>query len=111
MPLGLAPVLLATSTATMAILVVPAGAFIAPLIASRNELAGRLAPDGALTEAYSWPLTAMVGGVALGAGLAGALVDQGGWRAAVVLAPVAAAVGAAISLTRRRTLAPAAARW
>jgi len=42
-PLGLAPVLLATSTATMAILVVPAGAFIAPLIASRNELAGRLA--------------------------------------------------------------------
>jgi hypothetical protein len=110
-PLGLAPVLLATSTATMAVLVVPAGAFIAPLIASRNELAGQVAPDGALTEAYSWPLTAMVGGVALGAGLAGALVDQGGWRAAVVLAPVAAAVGAAISLTRRRTLAPAAARW
>ena len=110
-PLGLAPVLLATSTATMALLVIPAGAFIAPLIASRNELAGQVAPDGALTEAYSWPLTAMVGGVAIGAGLAGTLVDLAGWRGAVVLAPAAAALGAAISLTRRGTLAPSPARW
>jgi MFS family permease len=110
-PLGFAPVVLATSPITMALLVIPAGVFVAPLIASRNELAGRVAPDSALTEAYSWPLTAMVAGVAIGAGIAGTLVDQAGWRAAVLLAPAAAALGAAISLTRRGTLAPVTSRW
>ena len=103
-PLGFLPLALATSMPTMALLVIPAGLFIAPLIATRNELAGVVAPAGAATEAYSWPLTALVAGVALGAGLAGLLVDQAGWRAPVLFAPVAAALGATLSLARRRTL-------
>ena len=40
LPLGLAPIVLATSPWTMALLVIPAGIFIAPLLATRNELAG-----------------------------------------------------------------------
>ncbi|MBA2515729.1 MAG: MFS transporter, partial [Solirubrobacterales bacterium] len=82
-PLSLLPVALAWSPAVMAFLVVPAGIFIAPLIATRNELAGTVAPPGAETEAYTWPLTALVSGIALGAAVAGVLVDSVGWRSAV----------------------------
>ncbi len=57
----------------MALLVVPAGIFIAPMIATRNELAGRVALAGTETEAYTWPLTALVGGIAFGAAASGAL--------------------------------------
>src|SRR3954452_9787099 len=104
LPFSFVPLVLAGTPLTMALLVIPAGLFIAPLIATRNELAGRVAPAGAATEAYSWPLTALVAGGAPSAGLAGLLVDQAGWRAPVLFAPVAAALGATLSLARRRTL-------
>jgi MFS family permease len=90
----------------MALLVVPAGVLIAPLIATRNELAGAVAPESTRTEAYAWPLTALVAGIALGAAAAGALTDATSWHAAVLAAAAAAAVGAAVSATRRATLAP-----
>jgi MFS family permease len=104
LPLGLAPILLATSPWTMALLVIPAGIFIAPLLATRNELAGLVAPPGTETEAYTWPLTAIVAGIAGGAALAGVLVDAAGWRAAAVTAVGCAAVGSALALARRGTL-------
>ena len=104
LPLSMIPIVFAVSPISMAILVIPAGLFIAPLLASRNELAGHVAPPGAETEALTWPLTAMVAGVALGAGVAGILVDQIGWRAPVVVGVAAAAIGAAIAVARRRTL-------
>ncbi len=107
LPLTLLPLAAATSPVTMALLVLPAGTLIAPLIATRNELAGRVAPAGAETEAYTWPLTAMVAGIALGAAAAGTLADAASWQAAVLAGVLAAAVGAAISAGRRATLAPA----
>jgi MFS family permease len=107
LPLSFLPMALATSPATMALLVVPAGLLIAPLIATRNELAGAVAPAGAQTEAYTWPLTALVGGIALGAATSGALADSTGWQTAVLVAAAAAALGAAVSAGRRATLAPA----
>ena len=70
----------ATSFAVMLLLVIPAGAFIAPLLATRNELIGRVAPPGARTEAYTWPVTAFVGGISLGSALAGLLVEGPGWQ-------------------------------
>jgi MFS family permease len=110
LPFGLLPVALATSPAVMALLVLPAGIFIAPLLATRNELAGRVAPPGSTTEAVTWPLTALVSGIALGAASAGALIDASGWRAAALAGIAAAFVGALISVGRRATLrAPAAA--
>jgi MFS family permease len=104
LPLSMIPILFARSPVSMALLVIPAGLFIAPLLASRNELAAHVAPPGAETEALTWPLTAMVAGVALGAGIAGVLVDHVGWRAPVVLAVVTATVGAAVAVARRHTL-------
>jgi hypothetical protein len=108
LPLSLLPLAVAGSVVSMALLVVPAGALIAPLIASRNELAGVVAPAGSQTEAFTWPLTALVGGVALGAAAAGGIVEASGWRAAVLCGAAAAALGAVVSLARRSTLEPVA---
>jgi hypothetical protein len=104
LPVGMAVLALATSPLAMAFLVVLAGLPIAPLIATRNELAGVVAVPGSETEAFTWPLTALVSGVSLGAAAAGALADGPGWRAAVVAAVAASMVGALVSVARRSTL-------
>jgi MFS family permease len=104
LPIAFLPVLAAWSIPAMAVLVIPAGAVIAPLLASRNELVGRVAPPGAATEAFTWPLMALTSGIALGSGLAGVLVEGEGWEAAALAAAVAAALGAAVVAARRRTL-------
>ncbi len=74
---------------------------------SVNELAGEVAPEAARTEAYTWPLTALVGGIALGAAASGAIADSAGWQTAVLVAAVAAACGTVVSAGRRATLMPA----
>ena len=107
LPVVFAVLVVASSPLVMALLLIPAGVPIAPLIATRNEIAGNVAPPGARTEAYTWPLTALVSGVALGAAVSGALADGPGWRASVVAAAGAAAFGAVLALARRATLEPA----
>jgi MFS family permease len=106
-PIGMASLVFATSPLAMGFLVILAGLPIAPLIATRNELAGLVALPGSETEAFTWPLTALVSGVALGAAVAGALADGPGWRAAVAAAVAMSALGALVSLSRRGTLEPA----
>ena len=108
-PITLLPLALATSVPVMALLVIPAGCCIAPLLATRNELVGGVAPPGMRTEAYTWPITAFVGGIAVGAALAGALVEGPGWRVAFVVAACFAAVGSVLAVVRRRTVVPVAA--
>jgi MFS family permease len=105
-PALMALLLLPTSPLAMAVLVAFAGLPIAPLIATRNELAGAVAQAGSETESFTWPLTAMVSGVSLGAAAAGALSDGPGWRAAVLAAVAASALGALVSISRRATLQP-----
>jgi MFS family permease len=107
LPLSLLPLALAPSVPVMAALVLPAGMFIAPLLATRNELIGWVAPPGARTEAYTWPVTAFVGGIALGSALAGTIVEEESWRLAFVVAAAVAAGGALVAVGRRRTLSPA----
>ena len=106
LPLALLPLAAAPSVAVMALLVLPAGVFIAPLLATRNELIGWVAPAGSLTEAYTWPVTAFVGGIAIGSALAGGIVEASGWRLAFLVAGGAAAVGTLVAVARRGTLAP-----
>jgi MFS family permease len=105
LPLSLLPLAIAPSVAAMALLVIPAGMFIAPLLATRNELIGHVAPDDARTEAYTWPQTAFVGGIAIGAALAGAIVELSGSTLAFVVASAIAALGAVIAVARRHTVA------
>jgi Major Facilitator Superfamily len=103
-PLSIAPLALATSPLTMGLLVILAGLPIAPLIASRNQLVERLAPAGTSTEAFTWPLTALVTGVSLGAATAGAVVEASSWTTAALVATGVAALGATVVISRRATL-------
>ena len=103
-PVAILPLVAAPSMAVMALLLVPAGMFIAPIIATRNELASRAAPPGTKTEALTWPLTALVGGIALGAAAGGALIDASDWRTAALAAVVSAGAGGLVATARRRTL-------
>ena len=104
LPLSFLPLAAAPSIAVMVLLVIPGGMFLAPLLATRNELVGRVAPAGARTEAYTWPVTAFVGGISVGAALAGVIVEGPGWRVAFLVAAGCAAIGAALAVVRRRTL-------
>ena len=105
LPLGFLPALAAPSVALMALLILPAGLLIAPIGAAGNQLIGAVAPVGAVTEAFTWPVTAMIGGFAIGTGAGGALVESLDWRACFVAASLAAALGASIAFAFRRTLA------
>jgi MFS family permease len=104
LPVAIAPLALASSPLAMGLLAVLAGLPVAPLIASRNQLVDRVTPAGTATEAFTWPLTALVGGIALGAASAGAIVESSSWTAAVLVASVVATLGATVVLTRRHTL-------
>ena len=106
MPLTLLPLAFAPSVWVMALLVIPAGFCIAPLLATRNELVGGVAPPGMRTEAYTWPITSFVAGIAGGAALCGALVEGPGWRTAFVVAAAFAALGAVLAFAWRRTMIP-----
>jgi MFS family permease len=104
LPVTLLPLAAAPSVWAMAFLVIPAGCCIAPLLATRNELVGGVAPPGMRTEAYTWPMTAFVGGIAIGAALAGALVEGPGWRTAFVVAACISACSFVLAAMWRRTV-------
>jgi MFS family permease len=104
LPLGFLPALAAPSIAAMALLILPAGLLIAPLGAAGNQLVGEVAPEGAVTEAYAWPVTAMIGGFSIGTAVGGALVEGVDWHACFVAAAAAAALGALVAYVRRSTL-------
>ena len=108
-PVVTLPLALPSTFAAMAPLALLAGIAIAPLIAAAAQLVGDVAPKGALTEAYTWPLTALVGGVAAGNAAAGLIVSSASWREAFVAAAGVGLTGIAVGVARRGTLAPAAA--
>jgi MFS family permease len=108
LPLGILALAAPSTLAAMAPLVLIAGACVAPLVATRNELVGGVAPPDARTEAYTWPVTAFVGGIAIGQALAGSLAEGPGWRYAFLVGAAFAAVGALIAVVRRGSVTVAA---
>jgi MFS family permease len=108
LPFAYVPIALAPSSfAVMLVLVIPAGAAIAPLLASGNQLVGDVAPPGSRTEAYAWPVTALVAGLAAGNAAAGVIVEAADWRAAIVVAIAVGVLGGIAAFMRRETLTPA----
>jgi MFS family permease len=105
-PLACLPLAAASSPPVMALLVMLAGAPIAPLIASRNELVAAVARRGTGTESFTWLLTALVAGLSAGAAVAGAVIEADGWPAAVLLGTLVAGLGAAFAVARRDALRP-----
>jgi predicted MFS family arabinose efflux permease len=109
LPLAALPLLLASSDLVVALLVVVAGAPVAPLVASRNQLVASVSTEGTITEAFTWPLTAMIAGISAGAAVGGWLVEAGDWSAPVVAGAVMAGLGALFLQLRDNRLAPPAA--
>ena len=105
-PLAVLPLVAASSPVAMAVLVMLAGAPIAPIIATRNELVSVVAPSGTGTEAFSWLMTALIAGLSLGTAVSGAVVESFGWHEAVLVGVAVAAAGAVASLGLRGALRP-----
>jgi hypothetical protein len=59
----------------LGLLLLIAGATIAPTFVSANGMLDHLAPAGTLTEAFTWTSTGISMGIAAGSTLAGALVE------------------------------------
>jgi MFS family permease len=76
--------------------VVLTGATVSPSLISSFTLAEVLVPRAAVTEAFTWIGTALALGVAVGASLAGKLVDLAGANTAFLVATGAAGVAAAV---------------
>jgi MFS family permease len=101
---GLAPTMLAGTIPVMAVLVAVAGLTLAPLTTCSYGLIDRVAPAGTATEAYTWVITATVAGTALGAALAGTVVEGAGVGWALAGATFSAALSSAVVVVRRHTL-------
>jgi MFS family permease len=109
LPLVTLPLALPGSFAAMVPLTLLAGVAIAPLLTAANQVISDVAPRGALIEAYTWPITALVVGVTSGNAASGAVIEALDWRAAFVVAGVFGAAGLLVVAARRATLHPAAA--
>ena len=88
----------------MAVVLLAAGAAIAPAYASIYAMVERAAPDGTVTEAFSWLATATAIGASLGAAGAGALADGVGPQAGFLLAAGAGVVATLVLILRAGTL-------
>jgi len=88
------PLLLIGSYWLLLPFVVLAGVAVSPSLISSFTLAELLVPRAAVTEAFTWIGTSLAVGVALGASVAGKIVDSAGANASFAVATVAAGVGA-----------------
>ena len=106
-PLACLPLIAAASPVAMGILVLLAGAPIAPLIATRNELIAEVAPAGTGTESFTWLITSLIAGLSLGTAVGGAVIEAYGWPETVLMGVAVAAAGAVAAFARRGVLRPA----
>ena len=98
------PLLLVRDVWVMLPFVVLAGVAVSPSLISSFTLAEVLVPRAAVTEAFTWIGTSLGLGVAVGASVAGELVDVAGANVAFSVATVAAGLAAIIVAAFRRLL-------
>lgn len=92
------------SAAVTSLVIVAAGAMIAPVLATCYAMVDGAAPAGAVTEAFAWIATASAVGTSVGAALAGAVAETARPAAAFVVAGAAGLLAALVAVTRRATL-------
>jgi MFS family permease len=98
------PLLLVDDVWLMVPFVVVAGLAVSPSLISSFTLAEVLVPRSAVTEAFTWIGTALGLGVAIGASVAGKIVDVSGANTSFLVATVAAAIAAVVVTLCQRTL-------
>lgn len=89
----LVPLPAAPGLIVLGLLLAVTGLAVAPANSVQFSLTGALAPEGTVTEAFTWLLSASQAGAALGSAAAGAVTQAGGARLALLL-PCALAAGA-----------------
>src|SRR3954451_457214 len=94
LPVLSVPLLLIGDIWVMIPFVVVTGVAVSPSLISSFTLAELLVPRAAVTEAFTWIGTALGLGVAVGASVAGKIVDVAGANAAFLVATVSAGVAA-----------------
>jgi MFS family permease len=90
------PLLLVRDVWLMVPFVILAGVAVSPSLISSFTLAELLVPRAAVTEAFTWIGTALGLGVAIGASVAGKIVDIAGANMSFLVATVAAAIAAVV---------------
>jgi predicted MFS family arabinose efflux permease len=100
------PLMLAGSFAVAIPLVILAGVAQAPTISTQSSLLNRLAPAGAMTEAFTWAAAAVTSGVAMGTAIAGTLVDSSGVATVFALSALAAFAATVVAVGRSARLHP-----
>ena len=97
----------AGSVAVLGVVLLLAGATIAPTEATIYAMVDHATSAATVTEAFAWLATAMAVGGAVGAASAGLLVDRAGPTAGFALAGGAGALAVLTTILRSRTLTPA----
>ena len=100
------PLLLAPALPVMLPLAALSGVFLAPALACTFVVVDRHAPAGTVTEAFSWVVTAVGVGAALGTAAAGLAAQHGGSAAGFAVAAGGGLAGCAVLLCTGRVLAP-----
>ncbi len=108
MAIAVAPLIVVHALAPVFVLSVLAGLCLAPMISCQFSLVGALAPEGTVTEAFTWHRAATVAGMAGGSALGGSLIDAHGAGAAFALGCVGVAAAAALAVVGRRRITPVA---
>jgi MFS family permease len=96
--------LAATGPLLLGALLAVAGLAIAPAFAVVYNLAGDVAPEGTVTEAFTWLTTGLGAGLAAGSAVGGALAASAGAGAAFLAAGGAAVLAAVVVAVRARDL-------
>lgn len=103
------PFVLAGNLATIAVVAFVSGMAISPTLISAFSLTERLVPSTRLTEGLTWVVSGISLGVAVGAPLAGALIDRGGARAGFVMSALSAVAAVTVVAVGYRALNPTSA--
>ncbi len=98
------PLVFVTNVWLMIPFVVVAGVAVSPSLISSFTLAELIVPRTAVTEAFTWIGTALGLGVAVGASVAGQIVDTVGANSAFLVATVSAGIAAVVVLAAQRLL-------
>ncbi|OUM44387.1 MFS transporter [Arthrobacter sedimenti] len=103
------PMAFANSTLSLALLSIPAGLLCAPVLSAASEKVADLVAEDRRGEAMGWYGSALTSGVALGAPLAGVLIDATGpWGGFITVGVVSALIGTAGFAARGLGRRPAA---
>jgi hypothetical protein len=98
---GLALAVLGSGPAVLAAPLALSGLAIAPIATEGGILTSASAPQGTVTEAFAWSVTAVAAGIAAGTAAAGLLAAALGFRATVLAAAASCGLAAMVIALRR----------